>query len=317
MYVQYEIPRTVTQPYPLVLVHGGGGQGTDFLGTPDGRPGWAEHFVRQGYAVYVVDRPGLGRSPYDPDVLGEMTVVPYLEFIVQLTAPASAPEPHPFAHLHTQWPGSGLADDPTVGQLAASDGPSCKDMSQVHTLMRSRGAELVDRIGPSVIVTHSGGGPFGWLVADARPDAVRAIVAIEPFGPGFLHLPQIGVSLPWGLTAIPLTMDPPADSPEEMARTVVHTDEPGVLPYALQADPVRQFVNLRDIPIAVMTSEASWLAQMDAGTVAFLRQAGCQVEHLRLTDHGIHGNGHVMMVEKNHIEVAGVLDEWVRRRTAG
>ena len=59
----------MTQPYPIVLIHGGGGQGTDWLGTPDGRPGWATFLVQEGYAVYVVDRPGHGRSPYHPDVL--------------------------------------------------------------------------------------------------------------------------------------------------------------------------------------------------------------------------------------------------------
>ena len=39
MYVEYMIPAQVRHPFPVVLVHGGGGQGTDWLGTPDGRPG--------------------------------------------------------------------------------------------------------------------------------------------------------------------------------------------------------------------------------------------------------------------------------------
>ena len=72
MFVQWEAPATVTKPYPIVLVHGGGGQGTDWLGTPDGRPGWATFLLQEGYAVYVVDRPGHGRAPFHPDVLGPM-----------------------------------------------------------------------------------------------------------------------------------------------------------------------------------------------------------------------------------------------------
>ena len=72
MFVQWEAPAEVTKPYPIVLVHGGGGQGTDWLGTPDGRPGWSTFLLREGYAVYVVDRPGHGRSPFHPDVLGPM-----------------------------------------------------------------------------------------------------------------------------------------------------------------------------------------------------------------------------------------------------
>ena len=34
MYVEYMIPAAVKHPYPIVLVHGGGGQGTDWMGTP-------------------------------------------------------------------------------------------------------------------------------------------------------------------------------------------------------------------------------------------------------------------------------------------
>jgi hypothetical protein len=45
MYVQYQIPADLRHPLPVVMVHGGGGQGTDFLSTPDGRPGWATRFL--------------------------------------------------------------------------------------------------------------------------------------------------------------------------------------------------------------------------------------------------------------------------------
>ena len=67
-YVEYWIPRELTHAFPLVLIHGGGGQGTDFLGTADGREGWVHWFVRRGWAVYVVDRPQHGRSPFNPAV---------------------------------------------------------------------------------------------------------------------------------------------------------------------------------------------------------------------------------------------------------
>ena len=41
------------------------------------------------------------------------------------------------------------------------------------------GAELIDRVGPSIIMTHSAGGPFGWLVANERPNLVKAVVSFE------------------------------------------------------------------------------------------------------------------------------------------
>ena len=72
MYVSWEAPEVITQPHPVVLVHGGGGQGSEWLSTVDGKPGMAAHLVSAGFATYVVDRPGHGRSPYHPDVIGPM-----------------------------------------------------------------------------------------------------------------------------------------------------------------------------------------------------------------------------------------------------
>ena len=46
------------------MVHGGSQTGTNFTGTPDGREGWAQYFVRRGYAVYVVDGVARGRSAH-------------------------------------------------------------------------------------------------------------------------------------------------------------------------------------------------------------------------------------------------------------
>ena len=72
---------------------------TDYLGTPDGRPGWATFLLQEGYAVYVVDRPDHGRSPFHPDVLGPMGVRS-IELVSRLfTNAASSPGAHPTADL--------------------------------------------------------------------------------------------------------------------------------------------------------------------------------------------------------------------------
>src|SRR5215475_10748195 len=96
MYVEYWIPQELRHPWPLVMVHGGGGQGLDFLGTASGREGWVHWFVRRGYAVYVVDRPGHGRAPYCPEVLGPMSGLPPTEFLEEwFCRPAEFPERYP------------------------------------------------------------------------------------------------------------------------------------------------------------------------------------------------------------------------------
>ena len=60
----------------MVLISGGAHTGACYLATADGRPGWADAFVRAGYKVVVPDWPGVGRSGYIPfeDLTGEVVV---------------------------------------------------------------------------------------------------------------------------------------------------------------------------------------------------------------------------------------------------
>ncbi|WP_075790904.1 alpha/beta hydrolase [Massilia putida] len=312
MFVQYQIPAQQRHPHPIVMVHGGGGQGLDYLGTPDGRPGWATWFLRQGYAVYVVDRPGHGRSPLHPDAMGAMTPLPSYEMISALfTAPAPAAWPQ--AAQASQWPGSGVPGDPALDQLMAGMGPMLADLKLSQSLMQSAGAALLDRIGPAILLTHSMGGPFGWLVADVRPELVKAIVAVEPLGPVFDEFaPGIG-RLEWGLTAVPMQFDPPAVHPSELRTERRTAPGPGQVDCLLQAEPARLLPNLKDLPILVVTAEASLFAPFNHGAADFLLQAGAAAEHLRLEQVGIYGNGHMMMAEKNSDQIAQEIGRWLER----
>ena len=76
MYVEVLRPRHVGHRYPLVLIHGAAQTGTNWLGTPDGRPGWAQYFLRRGYVIYIVDQPARGRSAWHRGVDGELKGVP-------------------------------------------------------------------------------------------------------------------------------------------------------------------------------------------------------------------------------------------------
>jgi hypothetical protein len=79
----------------------------------------------------------------------------------------------------------------------------------------------------------------------------------------------------------------------------------------MQKAPARQLINLKNIPVMVMAGEASNHQLYDHCTAKFLNQAGVKVEYVRLQDKGVHGNGHAMMIEKNNLEIARVLDEWM------
>jgi pimeloyl-ACP methyl ester carboxylesterase len=299
MYVEWEAPETVTQPCPIILVHGGGGQGTDYLGTPDGRPGWAPQLVQEGWAVYVVDRPGHGRAPLHPDVLGPMGPPFSYEFANGLfgggtQGPMAYP---PGIESHTQWPGSGEMGDPVMDQLLAGTGPMLVDMKMAHAIEQDRLAKLLDIVGPSVLVSHSAGGPAGWLAAEARPDLIRALVQIEVLGPPFLNNPDMGVSLDWGPTDVPLAYDPPVSDPAE-----------------LKDGTPRKLVNLSKFPIALMTSESSVFTQIDPHTYEYMKACGCDIDYLELPKLGVRGNGHGMMLEKNNREALQPILDWLASR---
>jgi pimeloyl-ACP methyl ester carboxylesterase len=314
MYVEYWIPAQVRHPIPIVLVHGGGGQGLDWMGTPDGRPGWSTLLLQAGYKIYVVDRPGHGRSPFHPDLHGPFPPMITLEAISSRFTPQSAlvANPLPYAHLHNQWPGTGAIGTRELDQLVASQGGSyvTGGVEIAHQVWRERGAMLLDKIGPAIIMTHSAGGPFGWLVAEARPNLVKGIVCIEGGG-----LPFTGQNR-WGLSTIPVTYDPPVSDPSEIKTTRVTPSETGVAPYLLQEQPARKLKNLVGVPIAIVTAEGSFASPGNPGAVAFLKQAGCKAEELRLAAHGIHGNGHMMMVEKNNSDVLRPILDWIDKNVS-
>lgn len=309
-YVEYWIPSDLRHPTPLILVHGGGGQGLEFLGTADARPGWVQWFVSQGHPVYVIDRPGHGRSPHHPDAMGSMGPLPSMAFFEKrFTRPEAWPDQYPTAALHNKWPGTGQPRDPAFDTMMAELGPTMNDMGRHHRDCQRGLIELLQLTGPGILLTHSAGGPAGWLTADARPDLVRAILALEPAGPPFDRRPN-GM-LDWGITGTPLAFDPPAADPSEIARVICPAPRQGLVDCLIQGAPARQLPGLAQVPVTIFTAEASWASADGHGTVDFLRQAGVKVQHVRLEDHGIHGNGHEMIMETNSDEIAEFVRRWV------
>jgi pimeloyl-ACP methyl ester carboxylesterase len=326
MFVQFQVPRVLKYPHPVVMIHGGGQTGANFLGTPDGRRGWADDFVAHGYAVYVLDQPARGRSGYFPEAYGP-AVHRHADAIAERFSAPETRKAYPQAHLHTQWPGSGLPGDEVFDQFYASQVESVTDISAIERMMREAGSTLLDRIGPAVLLTHSQAGPFGWTIADARPALVRAILAVEPNGPPLHEVKFTGppddfddaeLTRHWGITRGPLEFDPPVASAVEMCfERENEAEAPGRVRCWLQAEPARRLPNLADIPILIVTAEASYHAPYDHCTSKFLRQAGVEHDFVRLESVGIRGNGHMMMLEKNNLEIAAFLRRWLEAKTLG
>jgi pimeloyl-ACP methyl ester carboxylesterase len=137
--------------------------------------------------VYLVDRPGHGRAVYHPDALGPITpLATYEQLVPDFRRVARGP--------NRRWPGTGEIGDPGVDQFMASQNGMPQDFGAQMQLWTRAGAELLDRIGPATILTHSAGGPFGWLVAEERPQLVRAVVSFEGAGAPVVPVPQVGLT---------------------------------------------------------------------------------------------------------------------------
>ncbi len=253
--------------------------------------------------MFLVDRPGHGRAPYHPDALGPIgNNVTYAAIAADTRRAAVGP--------NRQWPGTGDIGDPLLDQVLAGQNAAMGDNVAAQRLWASRGAELLDRIGPAIIQVHSAGGPFGYLVANERPKLVKAIVNFEGGGAPF------GGATPWGLTATPLEYDPPASDPSQIAtREVAPPAGSTAQPYRLQVEPARKLKNLLGIPIVYVVAEKSGRNGEPVG--AFLKQAGCDAEVMNLKDKGILGNGHFAMLENNRRQVFDAIRGWIEQKLPG
>jgi pimeloyl-ACP methyl ester carboxylesterase len=322
IYVEYQIPSRRTQPYPLVVVPGAAQTATNFNGTPDGREGWTQHFLRHGYAVYIVEQPGRGRSAYEPDTDGPQAYPQILNVQQRFTAPEKY-NLWPQARLHTQWPGSGVAGDPSFDQFFASQVPFVQKPEVIQALNRDALAALIDKLGPIILMTHSQSGAYGWEAVDQRPNLVKALIQAEPSAPPVHDMEFLGApdwfrdgapTRSWGLTSIPITYAPPASNASELAfEQQEKADGPELAKCWLQKAPARQLPNLQKLPIAIVTGEASFHAPYEHCMVKFLEQAGVHPTWLNLGAMGIHGNGHMMMLEKNSEQIVEVIERWLHR----
>lgn len=264
MYVQYFLPQRENGAYPLLTWHGGGLTGVTYETTPDGREGWLNYFLRKGWAVYNSDAVERGRSGFaSPDVFeGEplflTTANPYERFRIGQGAGSYDPDPAKRKLL----PGNQFPVD-AYGQFVKQNVPRWTTTD--NAILAAYIAEI-DKVCPCVILFHSQAGTFGFKAAQARPDKVKALVAVEPAGVG------------------------------DLAKADVLKNIPTLVVYG---DYIEQ--------------DSRWPAIRAKG-VAFadaMRKAGGSVDLIDLPKVGIKGNSHMMMMDKNNVQIADLIEKWL------
>lgn len=283
MYVRFMVPQAGDR-IPVVMVHGATLTGKSWETTPDGRMGWDEYFVRKGHPVYVPDQVGRGRSGFNQAVFNDVRAG---------TAPAgNLPNILRFSD-EVVWPNfrfgakSGAPYPDTQFPVAAVD-----ELSKQAVPDLSYGgipspnptfqalSDLAGQLNGAVLMGHSQSGPFPLAAALLNPAAAKGLVLVEP-----------------GRC--------PANHTAEQIRTLVP------IPILVV------FGDHRDTPTGIAT-RPSWQESFDSCQefLGRVKAAGGKAEMLNPPERGIRGNSHMIMQDRNNLQIADLILQWIDERVS-
>ncbi|OHW89599.1 hypothetical protein CSPAE12_11822 [Colletotrichum incanum] len=320
LYVEKLTPVFKLRPTPLIFIHGGGVSGTTWLNTPDNRPGWATYFLKQGYVVYLIDANSIGRSTANNAANFTMAVGMSAEFVEMGFTAVKGYNTYPQSQLHTQWPGTGMRGDPYFDQFQQSFIPYTSSYVSQELAVRAAGCELLSLIGAqSYLISHSLGSKFAIGISNDCPQYLAGNINLEPSTIPFRAYGYgLGSSAanPWGLTNTPVDYEPAVSSSADLNASV---ESVGKETLALrncyrQKEPARKLPKIASVPYVAVTGEASVHITYDHCIIDYLKQVGGQPEWVKLSDIGIRGNGHFMHLEKNNLDIAGVVHKWIKKQ---
>jgi pimeloyl-ACP methyl ester carboxylesterase len=175
MYVQYFLPRNRKGKLPLLLWHGGGLTGVTYETKPDGGEGWLNYFIRAGWDSYISDAVERGRSGWTNTFKGDAVFLPFGDpwERFRIGPPGSWNDDK---DKRTTYPGTQFPTD-AYAQFMKQGVP--RWLTTDDAIVAAYVA-LVDKVCPCVVLVHSQSGSFGFKVLEARPEKVKALVAVEP-----------------------------------------------------------------------------------------------------------------------------------------
>jgi pimeloyl-ACP methyl ester carboxylesterase len=275
MYVQYQIPPDGDRHLPVVMVHGCCLSSKTWETTPDGRMGWNEYFVRKSRAVYLADQSSRARSGFDASVISAVRA--------GTVPPAQLPNVLAASH-QVAW--SVFRFGPTFGTPFADGQFPIEAVDELYKQMIpdlnstlpspnptwKNMAALAAKLKGAVLIGHSESGFFPEQAALIDPTGIKGMISIE----------------------MPCAMMSPA-----------------------------QISTLAKIPTLIMFGDhlsdvqgggpANWGASYE-GCQKFVQQmkdAGGDAEMMYLPTLGIKGNSHMLMQDRNNLDLADLLIGWI------
>ena len=280
MYVQYQIPPNGDRHVPVVMVHGCCLSSKTWETTPDGRMGWNEYFVRKDRSVYLADQSSRARSGFDPSL-----------FIAVRGGTATPNQlPNILAASHqTAWTvfrfgpsfntpfPDGQFPIEAVGELYKQMIPDLNSTLPNPNPTWKNMAALAVQLKGAILMGHSESGFFPEQAALIDASGVKGIISIE-MPCATLTAPQISA-----LSKIPI------------------------------------LIMFGDHLSDVQGGPANWGTSFD-GCQQFVQQvksSGGDAEMMHLPKMGIRGNSHMLMQDKNNLQLADLILEWIDKHVEG
>jgi len=275
MYVQYQIPPGGDRHVPVVMVHGCCLSSKTWETTPDGRMGWNEYFVRRARPVYLADQVSRARSGFDPTLFNAVKA----GTLPPSQLPGILAASHEVAwtvfrfgpSYKTTFP-DGQFPIEAVDELYKQMIPDLNPMLPMPNPTWTNMAALASRLRGAVLMGHSESGFFPEQAALIDPSGVKGIVSIEMPCATTLTAAQLST-----LTKIPIL--------------VMFGDHLG----------------------DVQGGPADWAASLES-CQTFVQQvkgAGGDAEMMHLPKLGIRGNSHMLMQDRNNLQLADLILAWI------
>jgi hypothetical protein len=280
MYVQYQVPMTGDQHVPVVMVHGCCLSSKTWETTPDGRMGWSEYFVRKNRSVYLADQVSRARSGFDPSIINA---------VKSGTAPPSQLPNVLTASHQVAW--TVFRFGPTFGTpfpdgqfpIEAVDELYKQMIPDLNSLLPNPNPTLINmaalavKLKGAVLLGHSESGFFPEQAALIDPTGVKGIVSIEMPCP-VMTAPQIST-----LAKIPTLV---------MFGDHLGDVQGGPANWAMSFDSCQKFVQQ-------------------------VKNAGGNAEMMHLPKLGIKGNSHMLMQDRNNLQLADLILNWIDQNVEG
>lgn len=276
MYVQFQVPEGSARRVPVVMLHGCCLSGKTWETTPDGRMGWGEYFVRKHHAVYIPDQSSRARSGFDATTINEVKL--------GTQPPSALPNIFTFGRkaaweLFRFGPAFPTAFSDEQFPVEAIDEFGKQVIPDLNATLPTPNptfanlAALGVKVGGAVLMGHSESGFFPEQAALTDPSGARGLISIEG---------QCSTLTPQQIATL-----------AEIPTLVIFGD------------------HLADVP-SVATL---WIESLH-GCQQFVDQinaAGGDATMLHLPAAGVFGNSHMLMQDKNNLQVADLILKWIRR----